>query len=528
MVDIDNEYTIHKILGSGTYGKVYSVSKKGCTNLYALKMCECDDNSYIDSAVMREISILKKINHPSFIKVYDVFLGQYEEATHMCILMEQADSTIDDYEFTDDNSTPCLLQLLDGMQYLLKLGFIHGDLNYSNILVINNSIKICDLGFVRRSYRPVDHDLPSTMMVRPLEMFQYNDTAISIKMDSWALGFIAYKMLFNKHVVNINEIEHLTPANFIGAICQTLGTPTPKLLIKLGLEEVLPLVKDKKCKSVTGTITDLAKRRFFNELFQYNPVKRPTVEGILTSKYIQNLCVDRGYQFRNRCDIGNEITNGSTLNTSEMFNLVEHISSLVSDDEMELLCLTIHNFNKVSRFIEAEYTLYLFTTFWITNKVVSPYIYKIDSIIEAITTTLNVEVSSNDIEKAHNFICDKLEWSLDPPTCYTFIDRVPEMYRRHYEFLNLVVTLMHIDTELSEFMKAYSLISILNKTFGVQIQMDKGRIYNYDEQFIITNMLKTAINDVEITEFLKKISEWYGLGDQFRFFMRGGFNWPKN
>lgn len=67
-------------LGEGTYGVVYKVKGIGCTDedketgeFYALKKIRLEsEEEGIPSTAIREISILKELNHPNIVKLYDV------------------------------------------------------------------------------------------------------------------------------------------------------------------------------------------------------------------------------------------------------------------------------------------------------------------------------------------------------------------------------------------------------------------------------------------------------------------------
>mmetsp|Transcript_83859 Transcript_83859/g.125720 ORF Transcript_83859/g.125720 Transcript_83859/m.125720 type:complete len:90 (+) Transcript_83859:54-323(+) len=60
-------------LGEGTYGVVYKARDKGTNELYALKKIRLvSEDEGIPSTAIREISLLKELQHPNIVKLHDV------------------------------------------------------------------------------------------------------------------------------------------------------------------------------------------------------------------------------------------------------------------------------------------------------------------------------------------------------------------------------------------------------------------------------------------------------------------------
>ena len=79
-----NEYDILKQIGKGAYGKVFKVKNKTTGEIRACKQLVKHDISNIVK-FQREITILKKADHPNIIKLYDV----YEDDRFLYLVMEQ-------------------------------------------------------------------------------------------------------------------------------------------------------------------------------------------------------------------------------------------------------------------------------------------------------------------------------------------------------------------------------------------------------------------------------------------------------
>ena len=79
-----NEYDILKQIGKGAYGKVFKVKNKTTGEIRACKQLVKHDISNIVK-FQREITILKKADHPNIIKLYDV----YEDDRFLYLVMEK-------------------------------------------------------------------------------------------------------------------------------------------------------------------------------------------------------------------------------------------------------------------------------------------------------------------------------------------------------------------------------------------------------------------------------------------------------
>ncbi len=106
--------------------------------------------------VSREIHILKLVRHPNLIQLYEII----ETPKYLFLVMEYCGGgELFDY-IADQKKYPCwdsrlaekeacrfFHQIIDGVDYLHKLGIVHRDLKPENMLLDNNkNIKIVDFG----------------------------------------------------------------------------------------------------------------------------------------------------------------------------------------------------------------------------------------------------------------------------------------------------------------------------------------------------------------------------------------------
>ena len=147
-------------LGEGTYGKVYKVKNKQNNSIRAMKRI---DKYWLDklndNEVVKEIEILKDLNHPYIIKLYEYYVND----KYIYLIHELCDEGDLQKKITKIKKFPefivkvIMLQVFKALMYLNEKSIIHGDLKLENILVYsyeNNDNKNKD-GFIEA----IKHDM---------------------------------------------------------------------------------------------------------------------------------------------------------------------------------------------------------------------------------------------------------------------------------------------------------------------------------------------------------------------------------
>ena len=146
-----SHYQIGRTIGKGTFGKV----KLGIHTLtgekVAVKILEKDkikDSSDVER-VSREIKILKQVNNPNIVKLYEII----ETQKQLYLIMEYASGgELFDYivarsRLKEQQACIFLQQILAGVEYLQLIRVVHRDLKPENLLLDNkNNIKVVDFG----------------------------------------------------------------------------------------------------------------------------------------------------------------------------------------------------------------------------------------------------------------------------------------------------------------------------------------------------------------------------------------------
>ena len=70
-----DNYRLLKKLGNGTFGQVYKIMQKKTGNIRAMKIIPKDNlrPGFTDKDIIREINIMKNLDHPHIIKIFEFY-----------------------------------------------------------------------------------------------------------------------------------------------------------------------------------------------------------------------------------------------------------------------------------------------------------------------------------------------------------------------------------------------------------------------------------------------------------------------
>jgi len=224
-------------IGEGAYGIVYKALEKVTGQFVALKKIRLDTESEgVPSTAMREITILKELEHPAVVELLDVVFSK--EAMYLVFeyLDKDLKRQLDDYVAKKRLKNPgyvgglpeplvksYLQQISCGLAYCHSHSVLHRDMKPQNLLVDSKGyIKLADFGLARAFRLPsrtLTHEV-ITMWYRPPEIL-LGSQHYSTPVDIWSLGCIFYEMLMKTPLYSgDSEIDQLF------RIFRSLGTPT--------------------------------------------------------------------------------------------------------------------------------------------------------------------------------------------------------------------------------------------------------------------------------------------------------------
>lgn len=286
------QYETLEQVGEGTYGVVYRARDMRSNRIVALKKVRMEkEKDGIPITCLREVKILKEVDHPNIVRLLGVTVGRQLDAMYLAFEYVEHDlaGLIDNMKkpFTEAEVKCLMMQLLRAVHYLHRNYYIHRDLKLSNLLFSNKGeLKLCDFGLARIFGEPNKAMTPKvvTLWYRAPELLMgCKDYTVAV--DMWAVGCIFGELLMNTPVMpGKTEIEQLQ------LMCRLLGTPNDKIWpgyyelpnakIIAGLPQQNYHMISNKFKFLSPAGQDLIKK-----FLTYDPNKRITAYQALQHPY---------------------------------------------------------------------------------------------------------------------------------------------------------------------------------------------------------------------------------------------------
>ena len=192
-------YTFEKDIGEGNFGKVKLAIFKKTNEEFAIKILSKEKiKQKMKNTIFQENEIITKFNHINIAYVYQIIEDEnnYYIVMEYCKHGELFDYIVKNQKLSEIESSIFFYQLINGVEYIHKLGISHRDLKPENLLLAeNNILKIIDFGL---SHEFNGDKLLQTKCGSPsyaAPEIIYCSVYDGFKIDIWCCGIILYAML---------------------------------------------------------------------------------------------------------------------------------------------------------------------------------------------------------------------------------------------------------------------------------------------------------------------------------------------
>ncbi|KAI7894750.1 kinase-like domain-containing protein [Mucor mucedo] len=203
-----SDYEFLGKIGQGTFGQVYKARDKLHNDLVALKRILTDNEKEgVPITVIREIKILKQLNHRNIVPLRDVIVEREKRVIYMVFpYMDHDLSNLlhnSNVQLTPPQIKTYMKQLLEGTAYLHHNNILHRDMKAANLLINNDGVlKIADFGLARGIE---DDDMEYTKSVvtiwyRPPELL-LGERRYTSAIDMWGVGCVFGELIKSKAIL---------------------------------------------------------------------------------------------------------------------------------------------------------------------------------------------------------------------------------------------------------------------------------------------------------------------------------------
>jgi len=213
-------------IGEGTYGVVYKARDLMTNEIIALKKIRLEaEDEGIPSTAIREISLLKELQHQNIVRLHDVVHTERKLTLVFEYLDQDLKKLLDMCDGGLDAATTksFLYQLLRGIAYCHQHRVLHRDLKPQNLLINREGdLKLADFGLARAFGIPVrsyTHEVV-TLWYRAPDVLM-GSRKYSTPVDIWSIGCIFAEMANGRPLfAGSSESDQLEK------IFSKLGTPS--------------------------------------------------------------------------------------------------------------------------------------------------------------------------------------------------------------------------------------------------------------------------------------------------------------
>lgn len=297
-----NRYTIHEVIGKGSYGVVCSATDNTTGEKVAIKKIT-DVFEHVSDAtrILREIMLLRHLKHPDIVTIKHVMLPpSMKDYKDLYVVFELMESDLHQVIKANDDLTTehyryFLYQLMCGLNYVHTANVFHRDLKPKNILAnADCKLKICDFGLARPAFNDQATsvfwtDYVATRWYRAPELCGSFFTKYTPAIDVWGLGCIFAEVILGKPIFPGRNVVHQ-----LELITDILGTPSADKVAKVRNEKARRFLQGMKFKPgipFTQYFPKLDPKccELLEKMLAFDPADRPTTQEALAHPFFDGM-----------------------------------------------------------------------------------------------------------------------------------------------------------------------------------------------------------------------------------------------
>lgn len=412
-------------MGEGTFGKVFKVKAKSTRVYRAMKMInkvKLNIKKEDEEKLIKEINILKQLDHPNIMKVYEYFNEPKELfiITELCTGGELFKKITKVKRFSEAVAAHIMRQIFSVVECCHQKGIIHRDLKPENILIESEeqekleyfNIKVIDFGTgeVLQKGKKCVQKIGTPYYIAP-EII--SDRPYDSKCDLWSCGVIMYFLL--------------------SGIQPFAGSSDAEVFNNIKNKPVS--FSQREFRNISENAKDLIKN-----LLEKNPMKRYNARKALDHHWI----VD---------------------------NMKKNAMNQISKDEIKVVINNIKNYNASKKLQQA-------TLAYIVHNLLdnSKEVLSIRNIFKFLNVNNDGRLTLNELENGLSYVMDKEEAKNEAGRVMKIIDSDKNGYIEYEEFLrggidkkkiltneNLMIVFRVFDKDRSGKISSKELKNILDK-----------------------------------------------------------------
>ena len=292
---LKERYEIVCQLGEGSFGRVYKAHDKiNHVDVAMKKLKSSDTSDGLMCSTLREMSLLKFLNHKNIMPCYDIVYLPDENQLYLILQLMNCDlKKLIKNKMTEHpcQYTSIMAQILSGVRYCHERRIIHRDLKPENILIEESTLtaKIADFGLAKIfsiPNRPMSLEIQTLWYKAPEALL--GDTRYGCGVDIWSLGCIFIEMLTGEILFQgDSEIGQLFK------IFNILGSPSSEdSNWKEGMDlpeykKDYPKFKGKGQRSILTNVTDELQIDLLEKMLALNPKNRISADQCLHHPFFE-------------------------------------------------------------------------------------------------------------------------------------------------------------------------------------------------------------------------------------------------